>query len=361
MKIRTKIFRMLLAIISLTLVAVVAYGFTFYNYSASELSKTYKSFSSDRASDKMIEQTQPLTILLMGVDTGSAERTDTWAGNSDSMIVLTINPKTKTTTMTSLERDILINIVNKNGKENGTQFKLNSAYADGGAEMAIQNVEKLLNLKIDKYVMLNMHGLVQLVDAVGGITVNNTLGFPISISEQEPEYTAVVEPGKQTINGDQALVYSRMRYDDPEGDYGRQKRQREVIQLIVKKVLSLNSVSAYTGILEAISENMQTDVYISTATIPSLLGYSDALKNIETYQLSGEDAMIDGASYQLPTAEHLLEIQNNIRLALGRKKIDSLETNAVTYDDYISYGGVGALSTYNTQETVGLSDTYTGY
>ncbi len=58
------------------------------------------------------------------------------------------------------------------------------------------------------------------------------------------EYTAKVEPGKQTINGDQALVYARMRYQDPEGDYGRRKRQREVLRRWLK-VLSLNSVSHY--------------------------------------------------------------------------------------------------------------------
>jgi len=98
-----------------------------------------------------------------------------------------------------------------------------------------------------------MQGLVQLVDAVGGIEVNNTFDFPISIEDNEPEYTAKVEPGKQTINGDQALVYARMRYQDPEGDYGRQKRQREVIKKVVEKVLSLNSVSHYQAILKAVS------------------------------------------------------------------------------------------------------------
>ena len=78
---------------------------------------------------------------------------------------------------------------------------------------------------------------------MGGITVNNTLGFPISISDQEEFNTISIGVGQQTLNGDEALVYSRMRYQDPEGDYGRQKRQREVIQKVVEKVLSLNSVS----------------------------------------------------------------------------------------------------------------------
>ncbi|MGZ7236572.1 LCP family protein, partial [Streptococcus pyogenes] len=79
-------------------------------------------------------------------------------------------------------------------------------------------------------------GLRSLVDALGGITVNNTLGFTISIEAQEPAYRATIDPGQHLINGDQALVYARMRYDDPEGDVGRQKRQREVIGAVVQKL-----------------------------------------------------------------------------------------------------------------------------
>ena len=125
-----------------------------------------------------------------------------------------------------------------------------------------------MNIHIDRYVLINMKGLVQLVDAVGGITVNNTFDFPISIEENEPEYTAKIEPGVQKINGDQALVYARMRYQDPEGDYGRQKRQREVINKVVEKVLSLNSVRHYQAILKAVSSNMQTNIELTSGSIP---------------------------------------------------------------------------------------------
>ena len=216
-----------------------------------------------------------MTILLMGVDTGSGSREDTWVGNSDTMILLSVNPKTKKTVMMSLERDILTQI-DENGQT--VEAKLNAAYANGGAELAISTIEGLMNIHIDRYVMINMQGLVQLVDAVGGIEVNNTFDFPISIEDNEPEYTAKVEPGKQTINGDQALVYARMRYQDPEGDYGRQKRQREVIKKVVEKVLSLNSVSHYQAILKAVSSNMQTNIALDSKSIPQLLGYQDAFK-----------------------------------------------------------------------------------
>ena len=128
------------------------------------------------------------------------------------------------------------------------------------------------------------------------------------------------------------LVYSRMRYQDPEGDYGRQKRQREVIQKVVEKVLSLNSVSHYQSILKALSTNMQTNIDLSAKSIPQLLGYQDSFKNIETHQLRGEDAELQGISYQIVTTEHMLEMQNLLRRSLGKEEVTEVETNAVLYE-----------------------------
>ena len=319
---------MLLAFLAVTVVGVAVYGYTIFQQGTATLSeKTYKKIGEET---NVIEATEPLTILLMGVDTGNVERTDPWAGNSDSMILLTVNPKTKKTTMMSLERDILTKIDLGNGQIQ--EAKLNAAYANGGAELAISTIQKMMNIHIDRYVMVNMQGLQQLVDAVGGITVNNTLGFPISIADQEEFNKISIGVGEQTLNGEEALVYSRMRYQDPEGDYGRQKRQREVIQKIMEKVLSLNSISHYQAILKALSDNMQTNVDLSASSIPQLLGYQDSFKNIETYQLRGEGEELQGISYQIVTTEHMLEMQNLLRRSLGREDVTELETNAVLYE-----------------------------
>lgn len=349
---------MIAAIFVTTIVALGVYITTAYNFSTSELSKTFKDYNTGSDSNA-IEQTKPISILLMGVDTGDSERTSTWEGNSDSMILVTVNPETKKTTMTSLERDVLVTLTGpENNDMNGVEAKLNAAYASGGAEMAIMTVQSLLDITIDYYVQINMQGLVDLVDAVGGITVTNNFDFAISIAENEPEYTATVEPGTHKINGEQALVYARMRYDDPEGDYGRQKRQREVIQKVLKKILALNSVSSYKKILSAVSSNMQTNIEISSSTIPSLLGYADALSNIETYQLKGEDATINGTSYQIVTSDHLLEIQNNIKKQLGLDESTTLQTTAVLYENLY---GSGTSSSYSSSYDSGYSDYSSGY
>lgn len=323
-----KIIGMFLGFVLVTVIGVGAYAFTIYQQSTQTLAKTYKKIGEET---KVIEATEPLTILLMGVDTGNVERTDKWVGNSDSMILVTVNPKTKKVVMMSLERDILTKIQQPDGSV--MEAKLNAAYATGGAELAISTIQKMMNIHIDRYVMVNMHGLQEMVDAVGGITVNNTLGFPISIQDQEPFNTISIGVGEQKLNGEEALVYSRMRYQDPEGDYGRQKRQREVIQKVVEKILSVNSVSHYQEILKALSDNMQTNIEITTSTIPQLMGYQDSFKNIESQQLRGEDAMLQGGSYQIVTTAHILEMQNILRRSLGQPEVTKLETNAVLYEN----------------------------
>ncbi|MHB9781303.1 glycopolymer--peptidoglycan transferase LytR [Streptococcus sp. 10F2] len=330
--------KLFLTFLLVTLIGLGTYAGTIYFQSTGQLAKTFQNFG--RQSD-VIEKAEPMTMLLMGVDTGSGSRSDPWEGNSDTMLLVTVNPDTKETTMMSLERDILTKISQKGEV---TEAKLNAAYAMGGAELAIPTIESLMNISIDHYVMINMQGLVELVDAVGGIEVNNTFDFPISIEEQEPEYTATIKPGKQHINGDQALVYARMRYQDPEGDYGRQQRQREVIQKVVQKVLSLNSVSHYKEILGAVSNNMQTSIDLSSNSIPKLLVYQDAFRNIHQEQLRGEDATLpDGGSYQIVETGHILEMQNILRTSLGLDSLKKLKTNAVTLDE-LNGGGAASES-----------------
>ena len=143
MKLGRKILLMLLAIFATTVVAAGIYLTTTYNYATGELSKTFRASKATSGNSKAIQQTKPITILLMGVDTGSKERKETWEGNSDTMILVTVNPKTKKTTMTSLERDLLTDI------EGSGEAKLNSAYAEGGADLAISTIQKVLDIDID--------------------------------------------------------------------------------------------------------------------------------------------------------------------------------------------------------------------
>lgn len=331
MKIGKKIFLMCLAIVGLTLGAGLVYGANLFQFSSGEISKTFKQLDGEEITP--IDATEPLTILLMGVDMDQATRGGDWeGGRSDSMILVTVNPKTRETTMMSLTRDIMVEIADASGQSTGTVEKLNHSYSYGQAPMAIATIEKMMDINIDRYIEINMDGLVELVNAIGGIEVDNTLGFPISISEYEPAYTSIVPTGRHLVNGDQALVYARMRYDDPEGDIGRQRRQREVITAIVKKLLKLDGFTQYKNVLHAISNNMRTNIEISPATIPSLLGYKDSVGKLNSYQLQGVDELIDELYYQLPPSQHLLDMQNVLKKSLGKEEKNDLVTNVKVYE-----------------------------
>ena len=117
--------------------------------------------------------------------------------------------------------------------------------------MAMQTTSKVLNVPIKYYISMNMGGMRKIVDGVGGVTVTPPLTFTYD------GYTFT--KGKTVhLNGSQALAYSRMRYDDPKGDYGRQLRQREVIMSVLEHALSFNTLKNLDSILGSESTGRRT-------------------------------------------------------------------------------------------------------
>lgn len=129
------------------------------------------------------------------------------------MIVATVNPDLGTIKMLSIPRDSRVDIVGNNTTE-----KINHAYARGGISMTINTVEQLLSIPIHYYVAVNMEGFLSIIDVVNGIEINNDMDLA------HGKYS--FPKGKITLNGDEALVFSRIRYGDPRGDFGRQVRQK---------------------------------------------------------------------------------------------------------------------------------------
>lgn len=268
------------------------------------------------------EERDPFSILLLGIDTGALGRTE--QGRSDSMMVVTINPEQKQTTIVSLDRDIYADMLD------GVTFdKLNHAYAYGGVELAMDAVEKLLDIPIDHYASINMQGMRDLIDAVGGIQVDNKIEFTLE--------KVHVPFGKITLDGKTGLAYARMRKDDPAGDIGRQARQREVLEKLIDKILSLNGVSNYQKILKAVEKNSKTDLtwdeMLDVAT-----NYYPAFENIEQAQLEGRDEQMNGIYYQILGLQELLTVQNLLKEQL------ELPTNTeLTIDPQFEYSFNGFI------------------
>lgn len=193
---------------------------------------------------------------------------------------------------------------------NGEYNKINAAHVFGGADMQIKTVENVLHIPINHYFSIDMDAMKDLGDAVGGVTVDNAFAF---------DAEGIHYPkGKQHLGGWEALQYARMRYEDPEGDYGRQRRQREVLIELTNKLLSFNSLLKYQEILDVIGEHGETDLSFDQM-MAMLKKYTPALKTIETDQLKGYDYTgdgvtgIEGISYQLVEESERQRVENAIK------------------------------------------------
>lgn len=251
--------------------------------------------SLSKASDTKTSAGKPVSYLLLGTDTGALGRTE--KGRTDTMIVMTVNPNTKTTTMVSLQRDTKITI-------DGMKAKLNAAYALGDAKQAMTTVEQLLDIKLDGYLLVNMKGMEQLVDAVGGVTVKS----PLTFSYEGYSFT---ENQDVTMNGMEALAFSRMRYDDPRGDYGRQIRQQLVIEAVMNKLKADPKSALNNDFLDAVSDNVRSNISL-TSMRNLATKYRDAGAAINRDQMTGTGVMIDGVSYQEMSQDEITRVHNEI-------------------------------------------------
>jgi LCP family protein required for cell wall assembly len=209
--------------------------------------------------EKAVEQKKGLSFLLLGVDQRKNE-----TGRSDTIIVVTIDPKTNTSQMISIPRDLKTDIIG-----NGSNDKINHAYAFGGPQMALDTVSHLLKIRIDYFAEIKLAGFTDLVNAVDGVRVKNDINFSY--------YEMKFPKGELLLNGKEALAYARMRHDDPRGDFGRQIRQRQVVQAVADKMTEDFSIRRFNAILDALGKNVKTNVPFSVArTVATDNEYRDA-------------------------------------------------------------------------------------
>lgn len=238
---------------------------------------------------------EPFSALILGVDEREGD-----VGRSDTMIVLTVNPTLQTTQMLSIPRDTYTEIIGKGFKD-----KINHAHAFGGTEMSIQTVENLLTIPIDYVAKINMESFIDIIEIVGGITVDNTLDF-----HYEGEHFPI---GELTLDGENALKYVRMRYDDPTGDFGRQGRQKQVIQGVIKESMSLNTLWNYKSIFKTLEENVEISV-VFDELLQIRKNYADSFKSIEQLYMNNGTSMIkNGIYYYIPNEGELLDIQKKLK------------------------------------------------
>ena len=337
---RKRVWKVIFSVLLIGMVGTVAYLFKAYSDIGSTAESIYTSVNVNEMREEEIEvetATQPISFLLLGADTGTAEEERTETGRSDTIIVCTVNPNTKTTTLLSIPRDSYAEIVGYSDVYDyyGDYYdKMNHAYAFGGTEMSINTVQEFLNVPIDYYVEVNFDGLTDIVDAIGGVEITSPLTFDF----YGPQF---IEGETRILNGFEALQFSRMRKQDPEGDLGRQKRQQMVIKAILDKVLTMGTVVNYKNILATLEDNVQLNMSLDEI-LSIASGYRKSMENFQQFYVEGEEMYIDEIYYYYVDPEERLRLSNILRneLELPEITIEEMETSAdepyYYSDDYSS-------------------------
>ncbi len=300
----------ILVILLIIMIIGLIFGYQQYNKARDTFGDTYMASRSSRNVSKILKERKPFSILLMGTDTGALGRKD--KGRTDSLIVATVNPKTNTTKLVSIPRDTKVVVPG----DRMPYEKINAAYTIGGPDSATEVASKLLNVPIDFYGVINMGGIKKMVNAVGGVDITPNLTFNY-------EGISVKKGKKEHMTGQTALQYTRMRYQDPLGDYGRQIRQREVLEQILKNGLKISSVTKYSDILKSLDGNILTNLSFEDMMTAGS-AYRGATKNLQEDTLQCDNATVDGVSYQVAPNGELLKISNELRESLGLKKSPTL-------------------------------------
>jgi len=237
------------------------------------------------ASNKKLDE--PFTVLLMGVDSTLNSINTNTAFNGDTLMLITFNPKTLNATIFSIPRDLYVPITCRN---NG-KAKINSSSV-GGVSCVIDTIENLVDIKIDYYSKINFKGVVDLVNALGGIDVNVTYSFCEQDSNRDYGNQICLDEGYQHLNGEQALAFARHRHSLPTGDLTRIQNQQLIVEALAQKALSLNTITDFKDIMAAISNNIVTNM-----STDQILSSYNILKSMVLNVITDKDALVVEKAY----------------------------------------------------------------
>ena len=250
-------------------------------------------------SSEIVRGEGSVSFLLLGIDAYGEKM----VGRSDTMIVVTANKKDGSMRMVSIPRDSYVNIVGK-----GFYDKITHAYAFGGRDMAEATVENLLGIEIDHVVAANFNSFARVVDIVGGVTVDVPFDFDEKMVSGGRAYFT---KGEQTLNGDEALAYARMRKRDPRGDIGRNERQQQIIEALIMEVASFGSVPKIKDLYDVAKDNVETDV--GALDVIGLIPYATGLGDVERLNIEGSGVMINNIYYHQLNTGSLNSVREDLK------------------------------------------------
>ena len=252
-----KIFLIIVVIILIILAAILGVGYYYINNKISKIN--YVQIEEEKIGiNEEVELTGYRNIALFGVDS----RDDSYGKGtrSDCIIIIALNQETNDVKLVSVYRDTYVDI------EGYGLDKITHAYSYGGVELALNTLNKNMDLNVSEFVVVNFEVVIDTINALGGIEMDITAeeinylnGYLNEIDAVQGLKTERVrEAGKQNLNGAQALAYSRIRYTEG-GDYRRTERMRDVITAALEKAKTL-SIGKINNIVNIILPKVYTNI-----------------------------------------------------------------------------------------------------
>jgi LCP family protein required for cell wall assembly len=240
---------------------------------------------------KDLGQSGIMTILMVGCD----KREDD-SGRTDTIMLAFLDLDHDNAKILSIPRDTYVSIPTTGGKT-----KINHAYAYGGIPLTESTIEKFLGIKIDHYIEIDFAGFADVVDALGGITID------VEMRMYTPWEGIDLQPGSQLLDGQDALAYVRYR-EKTEGDIGRVDRQQKFIGVLADEMFSSSNVLKLPKVIDVAMENVETDLRATQALSLANFFRKIGVSNIELFKLPGTADMIGGVSYWIVDDNTLSEV-----------------------------------------------------
>ncbi|SDX51272.1 transcriptional attenuator, LytR family [Marininema mesophilum] len=304
-------------LLSILLIIIIGVSYFFYKVSGAVNDSFDPLNRKSSKGQKDLTKQGSFTVLLVGTDVKDSSNQN-W--RSDTMILAAINPKKKTMKMVSIPRDTYAEIANANA----TKTKINAApyygikSGVGPMTNTVYTLENFLNTPIKYYVKINFNGFMDITDTLGGVDVNVPFNFNMRLFWKN--YT--FKKGPAHLNGHEALAYVRFRKYDPRGDAGRNDRQREVVQNLMKQAISLNSIGKIDDILNAVGDNVNHNMRMSDMLELQSIYRSIPKEKIETLKFNGQNSRDNPQNlwyYNISDSERLrvsLELRKALSLPL---------------------------------------------
>ena len=281
---------------------------------------TYKAESKDIIKNVNVTS-KPFNIYITGIDTYGSISTKS---RSDVNMIVSVNPKTHQILMTGIPRDFYVPQTCQNNQ-------LDKLTHTGifGVDCTINTMENFMDIDLTYYARVNFSSVVDIVDALGGITVNSPFAFTTLHGKYQ------IKQGENHLNGEQTLGFVRERYGLSDGDRERSRNQMRVVEAMINKAISPAIITNYTSIMDAVSGSFQTNMSQSEITSLIKMQLDDMSKwDIKQIQVSGQ-----GATMWTPANgfNAYVMVPNDACVENAKKLIKKIDSGEMITDEDIAY------------------------